>query len=372
MRDTAERLATATDTTVVAEAIADHAARTIGYGSFSFVPFLPGLVDPAASFVRSSEFPPTLVRRSISDMLVTAERELGGLAALASSGPGSFDLADRFPPSRVETTSVFQDYWRPLKLERQLVTLMGPGAEPLGYFCIARSARERAFKRSHLRVAEDLRAAAERSLAAIRCVGSADLAWTLDALARAFPSPAFLFDVNGRLRWLSDDGALRLSIESARVGSSRLMRGNALLVKLAGLVTGLVRSGTPPEERLLHADGVLRQGERITISRFERSEGPLLLVAFESPAAALISHRAAPAQARIPKLGVVESQVARLAAEGYAVLNIASRLTISESTVRTHLRRVYIKCGVHNRAELACALMQSSESRPDRESSGNS
>ena len=87
------------------------------------------------------------------------------------------------------------------------------------------------------------------------------------------------------------------------VRSSEFPRGNALLVKLAGLVTGLVRSGTP---------------------------------------------------------------------EGYAVLNVASRLTISESMVRTHLRRVYIKCGVHNRAELACALMHSGESRPDRESSGNS
>jgi DNA-binding NarL/FixJ family response regulator len=54
----------------------------------------------------------------------------------------------------------------------------------------------------------------------------------------------------------------------------------------------------------------------------------------------------------------MESQVARLAAEGFTILNIASRLGIREATVRTHLRRVYVKLGVHGRAELACAFLR--------------
>ena len=57
-------------------------------------------------------------------------------------------------------------------------------------------------------------------------------------------------------------------------------------------------------------------------------------------------------------MGAVESRVARLASEGYTVLNIATQLGISESTVRTHLHRVYVKLGVHGRAELAFSLLR--------------
>jgi DNA-binding NarL/FixJ family response regulator len=42
--------------------------------------------------------------------------------------------------------------------------------------------------------------------------------------------------------------------------------------------------------------------------------------------------------------------------EGYSVLAIAHQLGIAESTVATHLKRVYRKLGVSSRAELALKL----------------
>lgn len=48
-----------------------------------------------------------------------------------------------------------------------------------------------------------------------------------------------------------------------------------------------------------------------------------------------------------------EREVVALAAQGQPTLQIATGLLISTGTVRTHLRSIYAKVGVHNRAELA-------------------
>jgi DNA-binding CsgD family transcriptional regulator len=52
-----------------------------------------------------------------------------------------------------------------------------------------------------------------------------------------------------------------------------------------------------------------------------------------------------------------EREVARLLVEGYANLNVAAHLGISENTIRTYIRRLYKKLNVCNRIDLirACA-----------------
>jgi DNA-binding CsgD family transcriptional regulator len=57
-------------------------------------------------------------------------------------------------------------------------------------------------------------------------------------------------------------------------------------------------------------------------------------------------------------LSTREGDIAALAAEGYSVLAIASRLGIAESTVSSHLKRVYRKLGVRSRAELASRVVR--------------
>jgi len=52
-----------------------------------------------------------------------------------------------------------------------------------------------------------------------------------------------------------------------------------------------------------------------------------------------------------------QSQVALLAIQGYSIVNIAARLEVKESTVQTHLKRIYGRLEVSSRAELAYRLL---------------
>jgi DNA-binding NarL/FixJ family response regulator len=55
-------------------------------------------------------------------------------------------------------------------------------------------------------------------------------------------------------------------------------------------------------------------------------------------------------------LSEAQDAVARAAAEGFTVQQIAERLGISPNTVKFHLKRTYASLGVTNRLELRRAL----------------
>ena len=60
------------------------------------------------------------------------------------------------------------------------------------------------------------------------------------------------------------------------------------------------------------------------------------------------------------RLSTREREIAQLLVEGYAALNAAAILELSEHTVRTYVRRLYKKLNVNNRADLVCRLITSS------------
>ncbi len=52
-----------------------------------------------------------------------------------------------------------------------------------------------------------------------------------------------------------------------------------------------------------------------------------------------------------------ESQLVELIAVGYSTEEMAHHLEITESTIRTHLRKIYYDVDVHSRAQLVAMIM---------------
>lgn len=67
---------------------------------------------------------------------------------------------------------------------------------------------------------------------------------------------------------------------------------------------------------------------------------------------ALATKRAQAVAARFPQLTERETQIVGLMLLGLTSASVAERLSISENTAKTHMRRIYQKTGVHSRQEL--------------------
>ncbi len=205
----------------------------------------------------------------------------------------------------------------------------------------------------------------------------------LKALAGALPFPAFLLDAAGALRWRSDEGAERAGLlATAAPGGAgppepkggagtkaleppRSEPAPASSPALAALAfaAAAARAGHRFQAlRALRTAGLLRQGEVLVAHAFEQAGEPLVLLACTSANAgdrgaipqAVSELLADPAASLTP----AELAVATLASEGFTVTNMAARLGVRETTVRTHLRRLYLKLGVHSRAQLASLLLR--------------
>src|SRR5689334_18071742 len=70
------------------------------------------------------------------------------------------------------------------------------------------------------------------------------------------------------------------------------------------------------------------------------------------PADAPANQTMPPTPGSIEPLTPRETQIARLVADGFVNKEIASKLSISEWTVSTHMRRIFAKLGVETRAAM--------------------
>lgn len=208
----------------------------------------------------------------------------------------------------------------------------------------------------------------QRALGTALAAGVLALEETLAALTATMPCAAFLFDDRGRLRWMSDEGALRLETGAHRLGASAaLERGDGALQALSLIAVRAFTNptGASPAVDAL-ATGVARSKGPVSVRLFTDGPRPLALLvmageprcAAEVPVSPECPDFAVELHLDVTSLGLgpARSQVVALAAEGFAVLNIAARLGVSEATVRTHLRRAYATLGVHSRAELGCRI----------------
>lgn len=357
LREIAERLAVAGDVTAVGNVLADACEQALPHGSFGYAVFEPTVCEHPCMVVRSGEFAPEWLLKRFPEILQAMERDLGGVAA-AISERKAYDGFQKFPLETLRNTELLNDHWRPIRCDQQLVAPVWHGGAPVGYFTVLRSSDEASFTSSDLRFMEELRLLAEKAIEGIATLGAEGLTLTLDALAQVFPYPAFLFGAGGQLRWMSDDGAVRLGVAGFKVGASRVIRSCSALAGLSRIARTIENDPGAVAAIPLRSEGILRANERLVVRRFGQNGKSLFLLALTPGMANLPGEAGGTPDAALPRLGAVESKVARLAAEGYTVTNMAARLGVTEATVRTHLHRIYVKLGVHGRAELSFALFR--------------
>lgn len=160
----------------------------------------------------------------------------------------------------------------------------------------------------------------------------------LSALSEGLPMPCVLLDGAGRLLWLNEEAARRAGVRTTRIGLSCITdKPPSATGQWRDAVAECVRQGGGPTWWI----------GRLTIRRVQCSSGPTAYLVVDPD----------PVAKRGTSLTSREWEVAQLAARGYAAVNIAAQLGVSDGTVRNHLKSIYRKLGVRSRASLASAVL---------------
>jgi DNA-binding NarL/FixJ family response regulator len=111
-------------------------------------------------------------------------------------------------------------------------------------------------------------------------------------------------------------------------------------------------------ERLFDAVRIVAAGDALLAPSVTRR----LISEFTQPRPAATGHRPAELGTLTPR----ETEVLRLMAEGLSNLEIASRLVVSEETVKTHVSRILGKLGLRDRTQAVIAAYESGLVVPGR------
>jgi DNA-binding CsgD family transcriptional regulator len=264
-------------------------------------------------------------------------------------------------------SAIYQDFFRRDEASRQLVVgLVDRHGAPRAFLAVCRSESDAAITREEEEQLLCLRDRVEGALAAFDLV--ADWAQPsdaiLEALAAGLPLPALV--LNGeRILWMNDEAKLRLGMAALAFGGSTFYVGQsrALAELMACVQAEITRPGAALAQSQRQYTWLL-PGESILVRRLPGGESSApCLVCLNSPAPAPSEPHSPEELQRAHQLTTREADITRLAIEGFSVLSISSRLNIAESTVCTHLKRVYRKLGVRSRAELVWRIASLGPSR---------
>ena len=242
----------------------------------------------------------------------------------------------------------YQEYFRQMTSARQLVVgLTDAAGTPTGFIAASRAENEEA----PFAVSQDWSQPIDDILAAITA---------------ALPIPALLLAENGRVLWMNREAEVRFGAVGFSVRGARFYATPGGL--LAELVAVALREVRRPGALLGAPHGEpsprwLVRGETLMVRRVAlRGAASSVLVCLHAsvPRHSEVHTSSAPASTAsllgFEGLSARETEVAALAAEGFSVVAIAHRLGIAESTVSSHLKRVYRKLGVCSRVELVARL----------------
>ncbi len=351
MDEFAEALSHARTTAALGTLIAEVANRCIGHSGVCVMRISGPFVSSEDLFALGSRGQPA----PLPEMMHLIDREL---ESLYGSKLRVFDIAERYPPEVVRRSRVYNEYWRPLAVERQLVAFLGTAEAPIGFICVARSARESAFTRCDLDALANMRVVVERALVATRQLGfGAFEDDVLTVLARGMPGPWLLFNAAGKLLWLTEEAHARLWPDAAQVGNSLHRAIVRRILPRRDEALEQLRTWVRAEARALPGR-VAVPGGQLVLRRFETKSGTLFLIGLGAALAPETARRAE-RLARMHSLTARQAEVLIHLASGKTNKLIAALIGRAENTVELHVTALFAKFGCENRAELVARFWTS-------------
>lgn len=354
------RLRTAQSVPEVGRIALEELRRRVPLTAFTFFPLRPGLQDTSLVLQWSRITPTDVLLSRFLHVAPGLQQELVPLLGLF--GPvRTHDLARVAPPGLVERTHFYVEFARPCRIGGQILGFCIGDGSLHGFLCVARSKRSPPFTERDVARVEAVRAEVERALVRLRRTDSpvAGPAGLLAALEQGLPLPCALFDSHGSLLWASRPATAWLEAEAVRLGPARIVWDGTprfAAWRRAALAAFASPAADPSGPRAVYAGP-----QPATVRCVELGTGDrLALVIDEHARDARHSHERA-ADLRRHGLTSREADVAELAARGYSVLNLSSRLGVAECTIRSHLKQIYRKLGVSSRAELAARMFAAAD-----------
>lgn len=225
-------------------------------------------------------------------------------------------------------------------LEAPIVT----SGELFGTINFARELSERPFSHEDLAAAETIAKHLGRAIErAVRYEMSAQRSRALEHTIERVPQPVIITDWDGRVvfqnRAARDSCALSLALDG------RLTIADGLSRAILDATSAFTEDGRRIVTRTINADA----GKQVVVKTFR------LANATRSSATLLYEMATQKSSRTLPTWEVLtrrEQQIVELVSEGLTTRQIAERAFISENTVKQHLKRIYAKTDVSNRAEL--------------------
>ena len=372
-----ERIAAAASTAEVAGLYGEYCLKRFGCNSYNYMPlYQPD--DPRELVQRHEAHSPAEMLEMVTTMMPILENDVGMVEGHQPRRGRVLNLNKVFDgPDGWQTKKAYNEFLRPYRIDRQMCAYICDGGLVISVLSLSHT-RNRLFNGDEERELERITAPTERAIRSLIHAGNHvarpnQIAATLE---QGLATAACLFDQQARVQWISKPAVARLGMRSARVSGALLLGGDhqplELLRRLARRALAAPEGALYPDQGLERA--LLRPGERLALRRLPAAPGRGLMVLATITPAPAEAPQSAPqptaqssAHSPIPKPTVPydptgtpltprEREVARLAAEGYTMLNIAGRLDIREATVHTHLKHIYRKLRVANRAQLTCRL----------------
>jgi len=351
-----DRLSRARDFKELGEQLVEHSLARVGISGLNLFPFASGGIDLLPVTFCERDTAENVARKAV-EMLPHAEGETLAIENCCRSPGKIICLDEYFGTGRLARMTTFNEYWRPLGIERQLLcALRDASGTSTAFLCFARSSTDSRFSKEALASAQILCIEAERTLQRLQCEGSLPGVSmgegpVMAALTNALPLSCGVLDADGRLLWLSDQAVRFLGLGVIRFGAHTYVSKKSPKLDIwRKCASSFARAGTlDPRWRSsgLWARRLDMPGRRPVVLVWEDDRGG----------------QEAACDARswsevLPRFGLThrESQVACFLGRGYRVTNVAHLLGLSEQTVRVHVKRIYRKLGVSGQVELIMSM----------------